>query len=85
MALWRRPYLSLVLRPQLPLEGGEQRGQDDPEVARESVSGHRGQEGQYGGVDGWSGQLERRAESLQGTASRGWWGWGRWRLTLGTR
>lgn len=42
-------------------------------MARESVSGHRGQEGQDGGVDGWSGQLERRAESLQGTASRGWW------------
>lgn len=51
-------HLSFILCSQFPFEGGEQSGQDDPQVACQSISCHRGQEGQDAGVDGGSGQLD---------------------------
>lgn len=54
-----RSHLRFILRSQFPFQGGEQSRQDDPQVARQSVSGHGRQEGQHAGVDRRSSQLRQ--------------------------
>lgn len=56
--------LCFILRSQFVFQGGEQSRQDDPQVARQSVSSHGRQEGQHARVDRRSSQLQRSKKDV---------------------
>ncbi len=60
-------HLQALLWAQLDFERGEQRGQNHPEVSRQSVSCHRRQEGEDTRVYRRSRQLEEKNKALNNT------------------
>lgn len=57
-------HLCFILGSQFLFQGGEQSRQDDPQVARQSVSSHSRQEGQHAGVDRRSSQLQQTKKNV---------------------